>query len=106
MCDADDFGNREDRPDFVGPRINPVLRIRRIVDEQNRQDEQVRRDEIARWVVAWQEACAAAGGNPQPRSTAVVLRARSDLYVDQMIHKYGAERCISLGIRREDQKWS
>ena len=96
----------EDLPTFVGPRISPQLRIRRIVDEQNRQDEAARRDEIAQWVVRWREACEAAGGNPQPRSVAVVRKARSDAYIDQMIAKYGAARCLGLGIRREDQKWS
>ena len=101
-----DFDFWEDHPNFMGPRISPQLRVRRLVDEQNRIDEAARREEIARWVVAWQDACAASGSNPQPRAMAVVRRARSDLYVDRMIHKYGAERCISLGIRREDQKWS
>ena len=95
----------EDLPTFVGPRIPPGLRIRRIVDARNRQDEQARREEIARWVVRWREVCDAAGGNPQPQSTAVVRKARTDAYVDQMIAKYGAARCIGLGIRREDQKW-
>lgn len=95
----------EDHPNFMGPRIPPGLRIRRLVDAQNLRDEQARRDEIARWVVAWRAACTAAGGNPQPRATAVVRRARSDLYVDQMHARYGSERCISLGLRREDQKW-
>ena len=95
----------EDLPSFVGPRISPVLRVRRLVDEQNRRDERARRDELARWVVAWRAACDAAGGNPQPRSFMVVRRARSDLYIDQMHARYGAERCISLGLRREDQKW-
>ena len=95
----------EDLPTFVGPRISPQLRIRRIVDEQNRQDEAARRDEIAQWVVRWREACEAAGGNPQPRSFMVVRRARSDLYIDQMHARYGAEKCVSLGLRREDQKW-
>ena len=101
-----DFDFWEDLPTFVGPRISPQLRIRRIVDEQNRQDEAARRDEIAQWVVRWREACEAAGGNPQPRSVAVVRKARSDAYIDQMIAKYGAARCLGLGIRREDQKWS
>ena len=100
-----DFDYWEDLPSFCGPRISPSLRIRRLVDEQNRIDEQARREEIARWVIAWREACNAAGGNPQPRATAVVRKARSDLYIDQMIAKYGAARCEGLGIRREDQKW-
>ena len=100
-----DFDYLEQLPTFVGPRISPQLRIRRLVDAQNRADEAARRDEIARWVVAWRAACTAAGGNPQPRATAVVRRARSDLYVDQMHARYGSERCISLGLRREDQKW-
>ena len=95
----------EDLPTFVGPRISPGLRIRRLVDTQNRQDEQRRREEIAQWVVNWRAACDAAGGNPQPRSFMVVRRARSDLYIDQMIATYGAERCMGLGLRREDQKW-
>ena len=105
MCDADDFGIAEARADFCGPRIHPVLRIRRLVDAQNRIDEAARRDEIARWVVAWQEACTAADGNPQPRSTTVVRRARTDAYIDQLIAQYGAKRCEGLGLRREDQKW-
>ena len=95
----------EDLPNFMGPRISPQLRVRRLVDAQNRIDEQARRDELARWVVAWRAACEAAGGNPQPKAMAVVRRARSDAYVDQMIAKYGAARCEGLGIRREDQKW-
>jgi hypothetical protein len=100
-----DFDYWEELPSFCGPRIPPGLRVRRIVAAQNCIDEAARRDELARWVDAWRAACEASGGNPQPRSFAVVRRARSDLYVDQMIHKYGAARCISLGIRREDQKW-
>ena len=100
-----DFDYLEQLPTFVGPRISPQLRIRRLVDAQNRADEAARRDEIAQWVVAWREACDAAGGNPQPRSFMVVRRARSDAYIDQMIARYGAERCIGLGLRREDQKW-
>ncbi len=100
-----DFDHWEQLPSFVGPRISPGLRIRRLVDAQNLRDEQARRDEIARWVIAWRAACDAAGGNPQPRAGAVVRKARTDAYVDQMIAKYGAERCIGLGIRREDQKW-
>lgn len=95
----------EELPSFCGPRIPSGLRIRRLVDAQNRQDEQARRDEIAQWVVRWREACEAAGGNPQPRSFMVVRRARSDAYIDQMYARYGSERCISLGLRREDQKW-
>lgn len=105
MCDADDFLVLEGRADFCGPRISPGLRIRRMVAEQNRRDEQARRDELARWVDAWRAACEAAGGNPQPRATAVVRKARTDAYIDQMCDRYGAERCVRLGLRREDQKW-
>ena len=99
------FDYWEQLPGFCGPRISPGLRIRRLVDAQNLRDEQVRRGEIAQWVVRWRAACEAAGGNPLPRSTAVVRKARTDLYIDQMIATYGAERCMGLGLRREDQKW-
>jgi hypothetical protein len=106
MTDGDiNFESWEECPHFCGPRISPRLRIRRIVDEQNRRDESMRRDELSRWVDAWREACEAAGGNPQPRSFMVVRRARSDAYIDQMYARYGVERCMGLGLRREDQKW-
>ena len=106
MSKSVNFDFWEDLPSFVGPRISPSLRVRRLVDEQNQRDEAARRDKLAQWVVAWRAACDAAGGNPQPRSVAVVRKARSDAYIDQMIAKYGAARCLGLGIRREDQKWS
>jgi hypothetical protein len=99
------FDYWEQLPGFCGPRIPPGLRVRRIVDEKSRIDEAARRDEGARWVQSWRAACEAAGGNPQPRATAVVRKARTDAYIDQLIAQYGAKRCAGFGIRREDQKW-
>lgn len=103
MCDADEFGNPENRPDFCGPRISPALRIRRLVTEQNLRDEQARRAGLDQWVEAWRAACEAAGGNPKPRILAIVRRARLDEYIDHIRQQYGVAACASL--RREDERW-
>jgi hypothetical protein len=103
MCDPDEFRNPEGRPDFVGPHISLALRIRRLVMEQNLRDETARRVAIDLWVEAWRAACEAAGGNPKPRTIAVVRRARTDLYIDHMREMYGL--AAGQPLRREDEKW-
>ena len=99
MCEGETFGNQADRPDFCGPRINPILRIKRIIAEQIRRDECARRDGILEWVREWQNACAAAGGHPRPDDAAVRAKAVRDMYIDQM---RATGQCTG---RREDEKW-
>jgi hypothetical protein len=103
MCDPDEFRNPEDRPTFVGPRISPHLRIRRLVAEENLRDEQARRASIDLWVETWRRLCEAAGGNPKPSDLAIVRRARADEIVDYIRQQYGVEAARHL--RREDEKW-
>jgi hypothetical protein len=94
-----DFYYLQDRPDFVGPRIPPGLRVRRLVDEQNRRDECCRRIEMWGWTAQWRDACEAAGGNPRPTDPAVRAQAVVDQFIDD-------QRAAGQGVgRREDEKW-
>lgn len=98
-----EFDHWEELPTFIGPRISPGLRVRRLVMEQNLRDETARRASIDLWVEAWRAACEAAGGNPKPRTLAIVRRARLDEYIDHMRRQYGVAACSPL--RREDERW-
>lgn len=94
-----DFDFWEDLPTFVGPRIRPGLRVRRLVYEQIRRDECLRRIEMWGWTGAWRDAQDAAGGCPRPDDPAVCATAVVDLYIDQ-------RRAAGQGtMRREDEKW-
>ncbi len=94
-----DFDYWEQLPSFCGPRISPGLRVRRIVDEQNRQDECLRRIEIWGWTGAWRDAQDAAGGCPRPTDPEVCATAIVDLYIDQ-------RRAAGHNtMRREDERW-
>ena len=102
MCDADDFGNREGRADFCGPRISPILRIKRAVAEQIRRDEARREGELWGWRMGWQAEKEACGGNPRPTDPAVRTAAARDLFIDEMRAKHG----ICKNWKREDERWS
>lgn len=96
-----DFDFWEDLPTFVGPRISPSLRIRRLVEEQNRREECVRRLGMWGWAARWRNACEAADGNPQPTDPDVRATAAWDAFIDTM-RAHGYRKTW----RREDERWS
>lgn len=100
MCDADDFGNREDRADFCGPRIDPILRIKRVNDDVNWCDEMRRRGDMWAWKVMWQAEIEAAGGYPHPTDPEVRATAAWDLFIDAM-----REHGFCKTLKREDERW-
>ncbi|MHB1752197.1 MAG: hypothetical protein ACYCTF_05800 [Acidiferrobacter sp.] len=94
-----DFDYWEQLPTFVGPRISPGLRVRRLVEERNRRDEFVRRMTLATWAAEFREAQSYQDGCPKPHDPEVRARAVLDLYIDEM---RASGQCT---MRREDEKW-
>ncbi|MHB1512057.1 hypothetical protein [Acidiferrobacter sp.] len=74
---------------FCGPRIPTGLRIRRIVEEQNRRDEARRAGWLWGWCGWWQAEKDEAGGCPRPTDPAVRTAAARDLFIDEMRSKHG-----------------